>query len=263
MRAMNTPRRFKQGDVLFRQGDTSDHVLRVRSGEIEVLREVGAASVLLGRVRAGEWLGEMGVIESRPRSATARAAADGEIEILTAGQFLERVSHDPVLAHDLILRLSVRLRTIEDKIAGDLVTFAHGRVSGEASQTVVAEDARISLAAETDALRARIGAEPLIIARLPFVVGRPSVEDEPEPSRRPDLLIVDEEPFRLSRQHFMIARSHEGVLVSDLGSTLGTVVNEQPIGHHFMTDAAPLHRGRNHIVAGGWDSPFAFAVSVD
>src|SRR6202023_3927317 len=43
-------------------------------GEIEVLRETGTASVLLGHVRGGEWLGEMGVIEGRSRSATARAA---------------------------------------------------------------------------------------------------------------------------------------------------------------------------------------------
>jgi pSer/pThr/pTyr-binding forkhead associated (FHA) protein len=80
--------------------------------------------------------------------------------------------------------------------------------------------------------------------------------------RRPDLLIEDEAPFRLSRHHFMIARSGDRVLVSDLGSTLGTMVNGRAIGHHFMKDAEPLHRGENHVVAGGWDSPFEFLVSI-
>jgi len=115
---MTTLSQFKKGDLLLRQGDASDRVLRVRSGEIEVLREVGATSVLLGHVRDGEWLGEMGVIEGRSRSATARAVTDGEAEVLTARQFLERVSSDPALARDLILRLSMRLRRIEDKITG-------------------------------------------------------------------------------------------------------------------------------------------------
>lgn len=101
---MTTQSRFKKGDVLFRQGDASDRVLRVSTGEIEVLREVGAAFILLGLVREGEWLGEMGVIENRSRSATARAAADGAVEVLTAQQFLDRVSSDPALARDLILR---------------------------------------------------------------------------------------------------------------------------------------------------------------
>jgi CRP/FNR family transcriptional regulator, cyclic AMP receptor protein len=262
-----TPGRFKKNDVLFREGDASDCVLRVRSGEIEVLREVGDASVLLGRVKGGEWLGEMGVIENRVRSATARAATDGEIEVLTAEQFLDRISSDAALARDLILRLSIRLRSIEDKIAGDLVSFSQGRSvqrgGGGAPDGEIAADARISLAAETDILRAQIGAAPIAIGKLPFVVGRAVVGDEAPPLRRPDLVIEDQEPLRLSRQHFMIVRGGGHLMVSDLGSTLGTLVNGQAIGHHFMKDAASLHRGDNEIVAGGWDSPFAFSLSVD
>jgi hypothetical protein len=40
------------------------------------------------------------------------------------------------------------------------------------------------------------------------------------------------------------------------------LVNSQAIGHHFMKDAASLHRGDNQIIAGGADSPFAFSLSV-
>jgi hypothetical protein len=214
----------------------------------------------------GEWLGEMGVIEGRSRSSTARAVTDGEVEVLTARQFLERVSSDPALAHDLILRLSVRLRRIEDKIAGNLLPFVHDRSpdgAGEtASDAVIADDATILLAAQSDALRARIGAASIHVAKLPFLVGRVPVEGDAQPLRRPDLLIEDEEHFRLSRQHFMIARSGDRLLVSDLGSTLGTMVNGWAIGHHFMMDAEPLHRGENHVVAGGKDSPFIFSVFI-
>jgi len=203
--------------------------------------------VLLGHVRGGEWLGEMGVIEGLSRSATARAAADGEVEVLTA-------------------RLSIRLRRIEDKIAGDLLPFAHDRspdgTDETASVTVIAEDATILLAAQNEALRARIGAAAIHVAKLPFLAGRIPVEGEAKPLRLPDLLIEDEAPFRLSRQHFMITRSGDRLILSDLGSTLGTIVNGQAIGHHFTKDAAPLHRGQNHVVAGGWDSPFEFLVSI-
>jgi len=265
--ADTTPSRFNKGDVLFHEGDASDCVLRVRSGEIEVLREVGDASVLLGRVKGGEWLGEMGVIENRVRSATARAATDGEIEILTAQQFLDRISSDAALARELILRLSIRLRSIEDKIAGDLVSFSQGRNlerrGAPAPDSASAGDAGVSLTAETGLLRAQIGAAPIAIGKLPFVVGRAVVTDEAPPLRRPDLMIEDQEPFRLSRQHFMIVRGGGHLMVSDLGSTLGTLVNGQAIGHHFMKDAASLHRGENQIIAGGADSPFAFSLSVD
>ena len=95
-------RKFKKGDILFHQGDASDHVFLVRTGEIEVLRDFGAHSIVLGHVRDGEWLGEMAVIENRNHSATARGTVDSEVESLTAEKFLEWVSSDPLMARDLI-----------------------------------------------------------------------------------------------------------------------------------------------------------------
>jgi CRP/FNR family cyclic AMP-dependent transcriptional regulator len=264
---MDTLRQFKKGDFLFRQGEASVRVFWLRSGEIEVLREVGSSSVLLGHVRPGEWCGEMGVIEGRNRSATALASVDGEVEVLDAPQFLDRVSSEPALARELILRLSIRLREIGDRITGDLHAFAQDRSTDEASQTpsdpTKTNDSEISITAETTELRALIGEAPFHVARLPFLIGRVPAEGESTPSRSPDLMIKDVMPFRLSRQHFLITRSGSGYSLSDLGSTLGTIVNGQAIGHHFAKDSAPLQRGENHIVAGGWDSAFKFLVTIN
>jgi len=240
--------------------------LRIRSGRIDVLRDVGAASIVLGQAAEGEWLGEMGVIENRNRSATARAAEDGEVEVLTTHEFFEQVSSDPGLARDLILRLSVRLRNIEDKIAADLLTFGHRRLAEEpermVSDSATANDAIVSLSAQTEILGTRMGTAPIRAAKLPFVVGRLPAIGEAQPTPRPDLVIADEQPFRLSRQHFMVAHRGTQLLIADLGSKLGTIVNGQAIGHHFTKDTAPLHHGENHVVAGGRDSSFQFSVLV-
>jgi hypothetical protein len=69
-------------------------------------------------------------------------------------------------------------------------------------------------------------------------------------------------PSAYRGQHFMIARSGNELFISDLRSTLGTIVNGQAIGHHFMRDAALLRRGENYVLAGGWGSPFEFVVSI-
>jgi CRP/FNR family cyclic AMP-dependent transcriptional regulator len=221
-------------------------------------------AVLLGHARYGEWVGEMGVIKGLNRSATARANEEGEAEVLSVQKFLERVSSDPGLARALILRLRIRLRGIGDKIAGEFLGSPHDRATDQtASESGSANKIAISVTAESIPLRADISAAPIQVTKLPFLTGRVPAEGEATPSPCPDLLIKDDIPFHLSRQHFMIALSGSGFVVSDVGSTLGTIVNGQTIGHHFAKDSAPLHRGENHILAGGWNSPFKFLVTIN
>src|SRR5215831_5339780 len=75
---------FAHGQVLFREGDQADGVFRLLSGTVDIVRELDGDPILLGTVGAGQFVGEMGVMENRPRSATARAASEVEVEFLTS-----------------------------------------------------------------------------------------------------------------------------------------------------------------------------------
>jgi hypothetical protein len=103
---------------------------------------------------------------------------------------------------------------------------------------------------------------PVGLGDRPFVVGRRPVAGEGLPPRQPDLMLDDPGPFRLSRNHFMIEQRHEGYHVRDLRSTLGTIVNGQPIGGHFGTDDVLLRCGENEVIAGDVGSSFVFSVSI-
>ena len=254
-------KRFEVGDVLFRQGDPSDHVVLIRSGVVDVVREIGAGSIRLGTAGEGEFLGEMGVLEGRPRSATVVASSNLEVELIGRRGFLERVSGEPQLAHKLLLRMSSRLRDVED-----MLTRLH--VVAEAGAGVKESEARlhdlpaIEITAVTFAAKFYIGEAPIRIPALPFTVGRALGRHEVGPDGRPDLEVPEPEPYRLSRRHFsLLAEDHE-VLLRDLSSELGTIVNEVPLGRDFGQDAVLLHRGPNRVVAGGAGSPFEFAVTV-
>jgi CRP-like cAMP-binding protein len=254
-------RHFNQGDVLFRQGDLSDCVLRINSGSVEILREVGDSTIVLGTVLAGQFVGEMGVIEKRVRNATARASTAVEAEQFSVPEFFQRVSADPLMAQELMLRLSVRLREVEDRIADDLpLVGAMAKEAETMGSRTASGQLRLQLAADTVALRERIGTQPVMVDQFPFVVGRRPKPGEKVPKRVPNLLLEDGVPFRISRQHFMIASLRGGLVVRDLDSALGTSVNGEPIGSHFRTDVAELRPGENRIVAGGFDSDFAFTA---
>jgi CRP/FNR family transcriptional regulator, cyclic AMP receptor protein len=252
-----------EGQILFREGDPADSVLRVLSGAVDVLRELDGYPILLGRVGVGQFVGEMGVIENRPRSATARAASEVEAEVLTRSEFLDEIVSSPQTARELIRRLSERLRQADDRIVNDERRSGPPHWNWQQNQelTVAPSINNAYLAAKNPWLQQHL-LTPVGIGEMPFVIGRCPIAGEGLPSLQPDLMLDDTAPFRLSRNHFLIERRDEGYHVRDLGSTLGTIVNGEPIGHHFRTDDASLRAGENEVIAGGMDSSFVFSVFV-
>ncbi len=102
------------GGLLFEAGAPADAVYFVVSGCLGVY---GPGGELTGRIAAGETVGEMGLIVSRPRTATVRALRDSELAMLSAGTF-ERV----LLGHpEAILRLArLTVLRLEDREAEHL-----------------------------------------------------------------------------------------------------------------------------------------------
>jgi pSer/pThr/pTyr-binding forkhead associated (FHA) protein len=107
---------------------------------------------------------------------------------------------------------------------------------------------------------------------LPFIVGRRPAAGEGLPPWQPDLELNDTAPFRLSRNHFVVEKSDGEYRVRDLCSTLGTIVNGEPIGHYLRADDstawghlpshARLRAGENEVIAGHADSPFVFSIFI-
>jgi CRP/FNR family transcriptional regulator, cyclic AMP receptor protein len=256
-----TRRTYAPDETLFRQGDPSDFAILILSGSADVLRQVGDDAIVLGTVHAGEFVGEMGVLEGRARSASVRAAAPLEADLIERQVFLDRVSHEPELARKLLLRMSVRLRDVEDTLARVYAERSGGHGGGR-DLVQVPPAPPIELTATTYGAQSFVGTAPVRITRLPFTVGRAPSEHETASMIPVDLAIREPAPYRLSRAHFSIV-AHDGeVLVRDLNSMLGTLVNDRPLGRDFPAESAPLHKGENTVVAGGRGSPFTFKVTL-
>src|SRR5215469_5462080 len=86
---------YAEGQVLFREGDPADSVFRLLSGAVDILRDLDGDPILLGTIGAGQFIGEMGVVENRPRNATARAASEVAVEILTPNEFFDQITGSP------------------------------------------------------------------------------------------------------------------------------------------------------------------------
>jgi len=265
------------GDIIFKEGDPSDFVYKIVSGEVEVFMEAGGKTVILGLMRAGEFIGEMGIVDDQPRSASARAKNQVSMIIYEENEFLRLISRDSESAEKLILRLCDRLRNVSRKFTEAAVSMKKGGpkepiASGprphdhSTSPGIRAKGSvrvRLVLIPQSQKLIPLLPKEGIQIMTLPYAVGRQPVEDEPESAMPIHLQIPDSAPFRLSRQHSALYQNPEGCGVLDLGSALGTGLNEDYLGHNFAKDFGYLKMGDNKITAGGLDSPFSFNVLME
>lgn len=246
-----TERHYQAGEALFEEGQWSHEVAIIREGLVEVVRRVGDGFVVLGRIGEGEIVGEMGVLERRPRSATVRALEPVTAELLERDAFLARIAADPGLALSMLQRLSERLHALDDRLveaagSGRAPAITPGPFAG-----------KVRLFGDSPAMERALGSQGVAVAHLPFRVGRDDVDSGPL-----DLALQDHMPYRLSRQHFLIDQGSDGIVVSDTHSTLGTLVDGAAIGELFPRTYRPLGPGEHRIVAGGEGSPFVFRLVI-
>jgi putative ABC transport system ATP-binding protein len=89
-----TTRTLAAGESLFEQGDASDVVYIIDEGEIDIVRILADKSEQpLARLGPGQYCGELGPLMGFPRSASARAATDVVLTVLSPHEFRERMLH--------------------------------------------------------------------------------------------------------------------------------------------------------------------------
>ncbi len=103
-------KRFAQGEVLFKEGDAPDGLYLLRSGSATVSRTLGGREVVLSYVAAGNYVGEMALLNSAPRSATVRAAVETEALILDGARFGALLEREPDLRGEIESKVYSRIR---------------------------------------------------------------------------------------------------------------------------------------------------------
>ena len=101
-------RRYRQGETIFKQGDTADCMFGVIEGAIEI--ELDGAVV--ERVPPLAVFGEMALIDDLPRSATARAATDCSLAVIDKKRFIRLVELTPNFALQMMRVITARLRRV-------------------------------------------------------------------------------------------------------------------------------------------------------
>lgn len=114
--------RYRDGELVFRQGDPGDCMYVVMAGGVRIFREVEGIETPLGHLGFGEIFGELALFDQLPRSASARAEGEAELRKITQEEFME-LDCD-MLIRKLLLSLAERLRAANE--AFERVSVAEG-----------------------------------------------------------------------------------------------------------------------------------------
>jgi CRP/FNR family transcriptional regulator, cyclic AMP receptor protein len=122
-------RRLGDGELLIEEGGSSDSLILLLEGELQVsARGYGA----IARMGVGEIVGEMSLVDSAPPSATVTAHGDGLALFINKRQLLQKLEHDDGFGARFYRALAVfladRLRATRNPTANTLFdSFALAR----------------------------------------------------------------------------------------------------------------------------------------
>jgi CRP-like cAMP-binding protein len=105
---------YTKNSTLFVEGMTGEILYVIRKGSVNITKKGKAnEEIVLATLKEGEFLGEMSLIDNRPRTATARVAEDSTLLVMTKKAFTTLLEKHPDVALKILL---VFLKTANERL---------------------------------------------------------------------------------------------------------------------------------------------------
>lgn len=125
-------RELVRGDVLFESGAEPDSLYVVLSGRIAIAignRPFDHRESVIALMDEGDLFGEMGMLDSRPRSAGARALEASRVLQIPYTAVIDQLNSSHLLMWNVIRMLSNRLRVVDEALADSVFLDVTGRTA--------------------------------------------------------------------------------------------------------------------------------------
>jgi CRP/FNR family transcriptional regulator, cyclic AMP receptor protein len=104
-------RSFPAGEVLFREGEVGVEMFVIQTGKVRISKVFPSGERTLAVIGAGEFFGEMAILNAKPRTATATALEPLEALVIDGRTFEAMVLGNGEIAVRMITRLASRLHS--------------------------------------------------------------------------------------------------------------------------------------------------------
>jgi CRP/FNR family cyclic AMP-dependent transcriptional regulator len=107
--------KLPQGHTLFQAGDPGDSLFIVQAGEVELfIKDTAGQKIVLTTAGAGDMFGELAMLDSGPRTATALALNDSEVLVLDRDDLILLFQRRPDAALHMLAALSGLTRKADE-----------------------------------------------------------------------------------------------------------------------------------------------------
>ena len=123
-------RRFKRGELVIEAGRKSNALFILLTGRARVIAaDERGREVILAVLKAGDYVGEMSLIDNEPHSATVRAEVQTDVLMLGRTEFARCLPENTSMAYAVMRGLVQRLRQADRKIESLALMDVYGRVA--------------------------------------------------------------------------------------------------------------------------------------
>jgi len=121
-------REFPKGHLLFNDGEPGREMFVIQAGKVRISKRVREVEKTLVTLGAGEFFGEMSILNNRPRSATATVEEDAKLLVIEPKVFEAMVRGNTEIAVRMIKKLAQRLQEADEQIENLLHQDYNSRV---------------------------------------------------------------------------------------------------------------------------------------
>ena len=123
-------RSFPKNTIILSEGDNSDSLYLILEGKVKVfLNDENGKEAIINYQEAGEYFGELSLIDESTRSASIMTTDKCILAVITKQAFHQIMQDNPDIAIHLLKDLVQRVRTLTDEVKSLALSDVYGRLS--------------------------------------------------------------------------------------------------------------------------------------
>ncbi len=143
MASYGQTRSYPRNSIIMNKGDESDCLYVVQKGRVKVyISDEHGSEIILRYEEAGEYFGELSLIDEEPRSASVATIEESRLTYISRKKFEKCLHKNPQIAVKLIRSMSRRIRTLTEELADCALKTVYQRVRIKLTKLAVEQNGK-------------------------------------------------------------------------------------------------------------------------